>query len=138
MKKVITLLIGFFFIMMLFFNIIIAQGSDNQIKLFKGKKCNECHVISTLGIGKVEATQNYEEDDGWDEMGEEEAPEPPDLSGEGLKREAKWIKKYLKKREKIEGRKHKNRFEGSKEELELIVQWLTTLKTEIPKAETKK
>jgi hypothetical protein len=35
---------------------------------------------------------------------------------------------YLRKRVDIEGRKHKKRFKGSKEELKQLVLWLTTLR----------
>jgi hypothetical protein len=41
--------------------------------------------------------------------------------------------KFLKKIEKLEGRKHKKKFKGSDEDLQAISDWLGTLKFDVPK-----
>ena len=97
-------------------------------KLFIKNKCSQCHTIDALKISKEESEEEEEEA----EEGEKKV-DPPDLSGAGKEREAAWIVKWLKKLEKVEGRKHKKKFKGSEEELQALSEWLATLKVDVPK-----
>lgn len=85
-------------------------------KIFVDKKCVQCHAISAL---KIKATKKPKKKD----------RKPPDLSGAGIERTAKWMTKYLLKKEKIEDRKHKKKFRGDAADLATVTKWLATLKT---------
>lgn len=95
--------------------------------IFTKNKCNECHTVTTVGIGKSDEISADEEDE-TDSEGEK-AIEPPDLSNYGNSgMTAEWTNLFLRKKENIDGRKHKKRFKGKKEEREILVNWLLTLK----------
>ena len=97
------------------------------IKIFKKYRCNECHTIAVAGIGENAATGEAENEEDEEEG---EAIEPPDLSKVGDKFDAKWISGYLRKKNSIEGRKHKKRFKGKKEERQDLSLWLESLKSD--------
>ncbi|MCM2276667.1 MAG: c-type cytochrome [Oligoflexia bacterium] len=99
------------------------------LKIFKAQHCDECHTINSLGV-KLSASEKKDEKD-------KDEKEPPDLSGAGLEHDAAWMRKYLKKSVKKEGKEHRKRFKGSKSELETITTWLETLKTKPEKSEKK-
>lgn len=102
-----------------------SEDKKTPIKIFKKYGCTECHSVIALEIGTSKSIEN-EEDEENDEEGE--AIEPPDLSNVGSKYDAKWISGYLRKKNDIEGRKHKKRFKGSKEERRILSIWLESLK----------
>ncbi len=101
-----------------------AVAGEVGKKIFEEYECVGCHMVSAYGMSVVQMEE--EEDDDWGD--EEDVIEPPDLSDVGLKRDAPFMANYLRKRVDIEGRKHKKRFKGSKEELKQLVLWLTTLR----------
>ena len=104
-----------------------AFAGEKWREIFVEQGCLKCHSIKALGITVVESDEEpvEDEDNGY---GEEEI-NPPDLSDIGLKRDGKFITKYLRKKVAVEGRKHKKRFKGTKKELKIIRDWLLTLKT---------
>lgn len=102
------------------------------LALFKKSGCNECHVISSLGVEKE--TKKKSAEPAATESESKKKKDPPDLSGVGLTREAKWISAYLNKEEAIDGEKHEKRFKGSESDRRTIAMWLATLKTEVKKA----
>jgi cbb3-type cytochrome oxidase cytochrome c subunit len=83
---------------------------DGQ-QIFIDSKCTKCHSVESLGIT---STKNN----------------PNDLSNIGADYDAEFMKKYLVKEETIDDKKHKTKFKGSDEELDALVNWLLTLKTE--------
>lgn len=90
-----------------------AVAGDGK-KVFTEHECGDCHGVKAAGIAEPKAAK---EDKG------------PDLSGIVAKRGAEWIGRYLKKKEKIDGVKHKKKFRGSKDELKALVDWLSSLKS---------
>ena len=110
------------------FNFSPAFAGEKGREIFIEYGCNKCHSIKALGMTIVESEEEPDEDEDDDDYGEEER-EPPDLSDVGLKRDGKFIAKYMRKKVAIEGRKHKKRFKGTKAELKIIRDWLLTLKT---------
>ena len=82
--------------------------------IFESSKCVRCHSIESQGVaGKPKA-------------GEED--EIKDLSKVGAERSAEWIQKFLRKEEAIDGKKHKQKFRGSDEDLQTLATWLASLK----------
>ena len=103
------------------------------LALFKKNGCNECHVISALGVEK----EAKKKDDTAATASEtkKKKKDPPDLSGVGLEHDAKWISAYLNKEEtNKDGEKHEKRFKGTEAERRTVAMWLASLKTEVKKA----
>ena len=96
-------------------------------KVFLDNKCNSCHTLKAAKIEKKK-TEPAE--------GEEASAatsttkkQPPDLSGAGLKRDAAWIEGWLLRKELIDGKKHKKKFNGTPEDAKIVAAWLATMKT---------
>ncbi len=86
--------------------------------MFLKYDCQTCHDVASQQIVLV---GELEEEDGT----------PSDLSTVGDEiTDADWMEKWLKKRVKKDGTKHKKRFRGSKSELKVLIDWMLTLKTE--------
>jgi cytochrome c2 len=83
--------------------------------IFKDNKCGSCHSIKSQGIVK-----------GGEDTKDKAAP---DLSNAGTKHNAAWMSKYLLKKETLNDEKHLKKFKGSDEDLEVLTNWLATLKT---------
>ena len=135
MKKttlyIITLIFSFGFV---YSSTVNAQTkSPNGLKIFKDNKCTKCHTISSLCIGAKVKKVVKKEDDGWGFDDDEDDVKAPDLSDVGLKFKAEWMSKWLRKKVKLEGKKHKRPFKGSKDELQELVTWLATLRDETNK-----
>lgn len=108
------------------------EQAEDGAKLFDRLECQDCHSIQARGIEKHEKKEE-EKEGGLDFMfaEEEDDEEPPDLSGIAKKQDAEFFEKWLLKKIRNEDKKrHKHKFEGSDEELERIVQFLTTLDQE--------
>lgn len=86
------------------------QGLDGK-KIFVDAKCNSCHTVASMEITskKDDAT---------------------DLSNAGTLGDAQLMKSYLLKEAKINEKEHKMKFKGTDEELNALVNWLLSLKTE--------
>src|SRR4029453_14917735 len=70
-----------------------ARGEEPAgLALFKKNGCNECHVISALG---VEKEAKKKDDAAATAETKKKKKDPPDLSGVGLEHDAKWISAYL-------------------------------------------
>ncbi len=83
---------------------------DGQ-QIFSDSKCTKCHSVEALGITSTK-------------------DDATDLSNVGADKDADFLKKYMVKEETINDSKHKTKFKGSDEELDALVNWLLTLKTE--------
>jgi cytochrome c5 len=95
-------------------------------KVFMDSRCDMCHTVYSAGVGEPpaeEAGKKVEEAEK-----EAEADGPPDLSEVGAGATAEWLKLYLTKEETLNEKKHMIRFKGSDEELNLLVEWLLTLR----------
>jgi cytochrome c1 len=89
-----------------------SQGQDLDGKqIFIDNKCNNCHTVNSMEITskKDDAT---------------------DLSNAGSSGDAQLIKSFLLKEAKINEKDHKLKFKGTEAELDVLVNWLLTLKTE--------
>lgn len=80
-------------------------------KIFIDSKCNMCHTVKSVGI-------------------ESKKSDASDLSNVGAEMKKDDMIKYLKKEMKLNNKDHKTAFKGSDEDLEKLVEWLSTLKTE--------
>ena len=109
------------FLFMLFISTIVAlfafafsfsqeQNLDGK-QIFIDSKCNNCHTVTSMEITskKDDAT---------------------DLSNASSIGDAALMKSYLLKEAKINEQDHKLKFKGSEAELDTLVNWLLTLKTE--------
>ena len=83
---------------------------DGQ-QIFTDSKCTKCHSVESLEIVSTK-------------------DDAADLSNVGADKDAEFLKKYLVKEETMNDKKHKTKFKGSDEELNALVDWLLTLKTE--------
>ena len=109
------------FLFILFISAIVAlfafafSFSQDQIldgkQVFIDNKCTSCHTISSMEITSKKDNA-------------------VDLSNVGTDANAETIKSYLLKEAKINEKEHKFKFKGTNEELNALVNWLTTLKTE--------
>ena len=95
-------------------------------KLFKKYKCTVCHTVMASGIGKPKAADGKKEEE--DNKGK--TIKPPDLSNVGNTYDAEFLSNYLRKKANIDGRKHKLRFKGNKEQRAILVSWLESLKSQ--------
>jgi len=86
------------------------QGIDGK-KIFVEAKCTSCHTVTSM---EITSTKN----------------EAIDLSNVGALKDAQLMKSYLLKEAKINDKEHKMKFKGTDEELNGLVNWLLTLKTE--------
>ncbi len=121
MKKInyfISAIILFFFVVL---SINKAQESvEAKGKLlFKDYKCTSCHAIESQGFLK---------------KGKSSAP---DLSDVGDRIKPDFMKKYLTKEEKLNDLKHAISFKGNDEEFKTLIEWLSALKKEEAKKESK-
>ncbi len=108
MKKITAILSLVFFVLVL--TVFASSGNNNGRTIFvKKEKCIRCHSISTRGI---EAKTKSERLKG------------PDLVGLSARYKSAWLSKYLTKKVRLKGKKHKTRFKGSDEELQTLVDWL--------------
>ena len=124
-----------------------AADENPGLTLFKKGGCNECHSISALGVQK-EAKKKAEPaaaaSEPKKETTEPAAPasteakkkkDPPDLSGVGLEKDAKWISAFLNKEETLNGEKHEKRFKGTEPDRRTLAMFLAGLKTKPEKTE---
>ena len=91
------------------------KGLDGKT-IFVDSKCNNCHTVTSMEVTskKDDAT---------------------DLSNAGSVGTSELMKSYLLKEAKINDKNHKLKFKGSEEELNILVDWLITLKTEEAESE---
>jgi len=80
-------------------------------QIFIDSKCNNCHNVTSMEI-------TSKKDDA------------VDLSNAGSVGDAQLIKSYLLKEAKLNDKDHKIKFKGSEAELNVLVNWLLSLKTE--------
>lgn len=81
--------------------------------LFLAQHCNTCHSIDSQDVTRKTKSEKMK---------------GPDLSNIGNEKKAEWIKGWLQKKEEIDGKHHKGRFNGTDEQLDELIDWLGTLK----------
>jgi hypothetical protein len=87
------------------------DGDIDGKQVFTDSKCNNCHTVTSVEITSKKSDAS-------------------DLSNAGTLGEANLLKSYLLKEAKINDQDHKLKFKGSGAELDALVNWLLTLKTE--------
>ncbi|VAX16575.1 hypothetical protein MNBD_NITROSPINAE02-2150 [hydrothermal vent metagenome] len=122
MKETVETFLATFFVMAFSLASPAVAGEAGKT-IFLEYECASCHAVSAYGISIAKSEEEEEDDD----YGEEEAIEPPDLSNVGSKLDKKFLSKFLRKKVAIDGRKHKKRFKGTKQERKELVIWLSTL-----------
>lgn len=93
-------------------------------KVFLLHKCNLCHVVSP-DENPLPLTEDEKKRIAQGEV----ILIPPNLSDVGLRRDKEFLAKFLRQKTELEGRQHQQRFEGTKEDFFLLIDWLLTLKT---------
>ncbi len=90
-----------------------SRAADTDGKaLYLEKKCNLCHSIDSMGIAK-----------------KSEKMKGTDLSDAGNQvSDAAWVKGWIQQTELKDGKKHQKKWNGSDEELGIIVSWVLSLK----------
>jgi mono/diheme cytochrome c family protein len=83
----------------------VAHAADAKA-LFIDGKCQRCHSVESQGIAAKP------------KAGKED--EVHDLSKVGAERPVDWIQKFLRKQEAIKGKKHKQKYRGSDEDLKTL------------------
>ncbi len=134
MKRSVAIFLSFVFVVAMAAVALRPAHSEEPagLTLFKKNGCNECHVISALG---VEKDAKKKDDAAATAETKKKRKDPPDLSGVGLEHDAKWISAYLNKEEtNKDGEKHEKRFKGTEAERRTVAMWLASLKTEVKKA----
>ena len=102
------------------FSLGLSAYSADGPEVFKANNCVKCHAIEALGI----AHEPGELDEG------EEPKEPEDLSKIGSEVDEAHIVAFLKRLEPSHGnnKKHKKKFKGTDEEIQILATWLASLK----------
>jgi FtsZ-interacting cell division protein ZipA len=80
-------------------------------KVFMDSKCTTCHTVQSHDLTSKKK-------------------DAQDLSGVGTVYQANFLELFLKKQEKVDDKSHPQSFKGTDEQLEQLVEWLTTLKQE--------
>ena len=89
-----------------------SPGAPDGKALFTSKRCTMCHSVVSEDIKAPADTKMT----------------IVDLSGLSTKRKADWLKAYLEKKEKLDGKAHPARFKGDAAELEALSNWMATIK----------
>lgn len=101
---------------LLFFMTVPLAAAEGGQQIFLDQKCNRCHSIASL---EIEATIKSEKMKG------------PDLENVGSRHEAEWLSQWIKKEvSNDDGKNHSAKWAGSDKELEGLVAWLASLKSE--------
>jgi len=89
-----------------------AEAKPEAKEVFVEQKCTLCHSALSAGIKAPTPSKNT-----------------IDVSGLAAKgRTATWLLGYLKKTETLEGKAHPPKFRGTPAELDVLVEWLMSLK----------
>lgn len=138
MNKVLVLVVGSIACALLFgIPRAVGAAEDPALTLFKKNGCNECHSITSLGVKKEEKKAAAPDTVATTaDSSAKKKKKPPDLSGVGLRHDAKWISAFLNKQELLDGEKHEKRFKGTEAERRTVAMFLAGLKTETKPAAT--
>lgn len=88
-----------------------AAAKDGKT-VYTEQKCDMCHSVTS------------------ESMASKKKSGAVDLSNAGAEGDAEFMKKYLKKEESINGKKHPANFRGNDDDLDIIATWLASLKAE--------
>ncbi|MCL5055748.1 MAG: c-type cytochrome [Firmicutes bacterium] len=100
-------------------------------QLFLKNKCNKCHTIKALGIKKLPSKENQMLQNLGPLAGlvkKKKGIKPPDLSGVGKVRSAKWINDWLAHKIRLHGKHHKKKLDISARLRWILAKWVSTLK----------
>ena len=92
-----------------------AQAQDAGQKAFEANKCSNCHSVEKVGIERKVKSEKMA---------------GPDMSKVGDKHDAAWIVKFASREVQMDGKDHKSEYKGTKEDLQIIADWLASLKSE--------
>ena len=81
-----------------------TTGGPDGAALFEAQKCGMCHLVTSLGLGK--------------------GKKGPDLTGEGKKRDATWIRGWMKKEIQLNGKAHLKALTLPDADFDALVKWL--------------
>lgn len=89
----------------------LAQEAPTGPSIFQAQGCQACHAVPGASLAKL----------GDDTLS------GPDLQGLGEEYRARNLKRWLKRDKLHHGHTHLQRFQGTDEELKVLVDWLVTL-----------
>lgn len=95
----------------LLFSSSLAYGQEAGREVFMEKGCTNCHSVTARGIESRKMVENA-----------------PDLSTIGKRHDGDFLLKFLRKKIKLHGKKHKKKFKGSKDDFMKLQKWLLSLK----------
>jgi cytochrome c2 len=90
-----------------------AAADDPGKTAFVANKCNLCHAVSSAGIA---ATTDSEKMKG------------PDLKGVVAEKGVDEQRKFVLRETQRDGKQHKKEYKGTREDLDVILNWLATQK----------
>ncbi len=107
--------------LLLGFPAVVGFGGDGA-EVFQTQKCTKCHSVEVASI-PFNPGEPDEDDD-------EDEKEPVDLSKIGAAVDSSHIVAFLNRKEVSHdnGKKHKKKFKGTDEELQVVADWLASLK----------
>lgn len=86
-----------------------SGAADRGREVFTRKNCSHCHALAAAGIAR---------------SGADEKMFGPDLSGVGLRFEAGALAAYLRRGDRVNGRRHWKSFWGEEADLVALAAWL--------------
>jgi cytochrome c553 len=111
MKSTFFLLLLFAAFLLLGFMDYQEEGVHPGKKVFEESKCQTCHSVQAENLEVKTQKKNV-----------------VDLSNVGNVYTASFIEDYLKKEEKLNDKPHPQAFKGSEDNMDKLVEWLTSLK----------
>ncbi|MBI4041669.1 MAG: hypothetical protein HY390_07375 [Deltaproteobacteria bacterium] len=106
-----------------------ADQKSKFLEIFKKQECTKCHSLKAYNMAPAPTEKG--KGDGWgDEEDDIEAPDLSKLSDKVMKADLKpdeYIRKFLKKQLKRDGKKHKHMFKGTDAEFKILIDHLLAL-----------
>ncbi|MEM7481245.1 MAG: hypothetical protein AAF481_08735 [Acidobacteriota bacterium] len=94
-----------------------ADDSDEGPTRFMAHKCNLCHGVPAVGIAAKTKSKKL--------LG-------PELGGPLPEVDPVALAAYLRQQQELDGKEHKREYKGTDEELQTILDWLTSLDPPAP------
>lgn len=103
-----------FTILCLVFGMFTTVSASEGKEVFEAQKCTKCHTVDSQEIATTS---------------KKDPSEVADLSNAGNKFDsAEALKAYLNKETEVDGKKHKLKYKGEEADLQVLVDWVLTLK----------
>ncbi len=109
---------------MLVGSLALAGTTKTGKEIFLKNKCKMCHSLRAAGLEKKSKPKAS--------AGPNAAKKAPDLSDVGSNRDAEWLHSWLKKKIALDGKKHKKKFKGNAQDLDVLINWLLSHKGDSP------